>query len=150
MERSQDLLDAYLRYVEKTNQGTAQLGEVLSSFPEVSAFGTAPEEWWTGRDALLREDVLERKAREGLGVQYIPDQHPGAWVEGDFGWLTDNPILRLPNGHEQRFRLTTIFHREGGEWKIVHQHYSIGVPNESVEAFASYAQTSTSQPLSPS
>lgn len=34
------------------------------------------------------------------------------------------------------FLLTTIVHREHGAWNVLHQHSSIGVPNEQVPVLA--------------
>jgi hypothetical protein len=28
------------------------------------------------------------------------------------------------------FRLTAVFYRDGGEWRMVQAHFSLGVPNE--------------------
>lgn len=148
MERSQELLDAYIRAAEKLSQGTDAPGELFSSFPDVSSFGTAPDEWWLGRDTLIQVVETERQAREGLGLSYLPG-HPDAWAEGDFGWVTDQPVIRLPNGHEQAFRLTSVMHKENGTWKVVHQHFSLGVPNEEVEPFAQYATFAQETPQQP-
>jgi ketosteroid isomerase-like protein len=40
------------------------------------------------------------------------------------------PTARLPNGTEIPCRHTLVLHREEGEWKLVHEHVSIGVRNE--------------------
>jgi SnoaL-like domain len=37
-------------------------------------------------------------------------------------------------------RATTILQKESGRWKIVHQHSSIGVPNDQVEAFQGFEE----------
>jgi ketosteroid isomerase-like protein len=37
-------------------------------------------------------------------------------------------------------RATTILQKESGRWKIVHQHSSIGVPNEQVESFQGFEE----------
>jgi ketosteroid isomerase-like protein len=37
-------------------------------------------------------------------------------------------------------RLTTILRKEGSGWKMAHQHASIGVPNEQVDAFRGFEE----------
>lgn len=134
MQRSQDLLDAYKRAAAAIAQGTASPGEHLSGFSEVSSIGTDPDEWDVGREAVARAFETERQARGGQPLPATVGD-PEAWAEQDFGWVIDRPVFRLPNGQEQRFRLTVICHRENGEWKVLHQHFSIGVPNEDVPVF---------------
>jgi hypothetical protein len=36
----------------------------------------------------------------------------------------------MPDDTEITFRFTGVFEREVGDWKLVHSHGSIGVPNE--------------------
>lgn len=58
-----------------------------------------------------------------------------AWTDGDLGFVVDRPTVTLKDGRSVQIRGTTILHKEGGTWKMVHQHASIGVPNEQVDAF---------------
>ena len=44
----------------------------------------------------------------------------------------DRPKFRLPDGTEIPLRMTFVFVREEGEWKVAQQHISIGVPNEQI------------------
>jgi hypothetical protein len=60
----------------------------------------------------------------------IVDSDPLACSEGSVGWAADRFRLRFPNGTQVPFRVTIVFHQEGGEWKIVQWHSSIGIPNE--------------------
>jgi hypothetical protein len=46
----------------------------------------------------------------------------------------DEPRFVLPDGSAYRTRLTAVVHREDGRWKIVHMHWSVGVPDEEVIA----------------
>ena len=62
------------------------------------------------------------------GVTFIPGDLQ-CYREGSVGWTADRPTLRLPGGAEIPLRMTTVFHQEGGEWKMVQFHTSIGVPN---------------------
>ena len=59
-------------------------------------------------------------------------RNPKAFTEGTVGWAADRPTF-VVGGKEIPLRLTLVLHREGGEWKVVQLHSSIGVPNE--EAF---------------
>jgi SnoaL-like domain len=46
------------------------------------------------------------------------------------GFATDEPRFVLPDGQFLPTRLTGVLHQEGGEWKVVHLHFSVGVPDE--------------------
>ena len=45
------------------------------------------------------------------------------------GWIADQPRFRTLDG-EVPMRLTAVFRREDGEWKLIQTHSSIGVSNE--------------------
>jgi ketosteroid isomerase-like protein len=57
---------------------------------------------------------------------------PQAYSEGDVGWAADRPKFKLPDGTEIPVRLTSVFRKEGNDWKVVLWHFSIGVRNEEV------------------
>jgi hypothetical protein len=38
--------------------------------------------------------------------------------------------MRLPDGTEIGLRATAVLHKEGGAWKFIQGHFSIGVPNK--------------------
>jgi len=107
---------------------------MMSASPAVSMIGTDPTEWSTDRALTVRMADQQSQASRATGLQYTPTD-PRAWSDGDMGWVIDQPRLRLPNDAEVQMRATTIVHRENGAWKVVHQHASIGVPNDQVEAF---------------
>lgn len=93
----------------------------------VLAIGSDPNEWWAGYDTIAR--VFKAQLQEMGGIQ-IKAGELNAFVEGTVGWVADRPTVRLPKGQEMTFRGTAVFHKEDEEWKIVHLHHSIGVPNE--------------------
>jgi SnoaL-like domain len=132
MERSLELLDVYQRLVSGAMRDTS-FDQLTSTTAAVSLIGTDPTEWFTDRTTIVQMMDAQRQAGD-QGAQTTPTE-PQAWAEGDLGWVVDRPRLRMPGGAEVQFRVTTIFHREGGVWKGVHQHASIGVPNDQVEAF---------------
>ena len=53
-----------------------------------------------------------------------------AYRESSVGWIVDRPTFRFDDGSEVQARLTAIVHDEGGHWKLVHLHLSLGVSNE--------------------
>jgi ketosteroid isomerase-like protein len=56
-----------------------------------------------------------------------------AYCEGNMGWTIDRVTVKLPNGIELPMRHTHIFQKENDGWKIIHNHVSIAIPNESIE-----------------
>lgn len=133
MERSQEILELYLRFARNELQGTP-VDQIVSASPAVSVIGTDPAEWITDPATVKHMTEAQMQASQAAGIQTTPTD-PQAWADGDLGWVIDQPRLRLPNGAEVQMRMTTIMHREGGTWKVVHQHASIGIPNDQVEVF---------------
>jgi len=134
MQRSQELLDAYLRGSEEGLRGEPDRNH--SSFAELSIIGTDPTEWSVGRDFLAQLDA----ERAGMKAMFeaggkVTHEDTAAWAEGDFGWVIDRLTVRAPDGREARLRTTSVCHRENGVWTWVHQHVSIGVPNDQVPLF---------------
>jgi hypothetical protein len=55
-----------------------------------------------------------------------------AFEEGTVGWAATKLTITLPDGQRVCPRWTSVFHREGGVWRFVQTHASIGVANEDV------------------
>ena len=51
-----------------------------------------------------------------------------ARAEGSVGWAVVRSSLASPEGPRE-IRATFVFHLEQDEWRIVHHHYSVAVPN---------------------
>jgi ketosteroid isomerase-like protein len=122
-----------MRYARGEMRGTPA-DQMIATTPAVSMIGTDPTEWSTNRAQIVQAADMQGQTSRDAGMQTVPTD-PQAWSEGDLGWVIDQPRLRLPGGAEMQMRVTTIVHREGGTWKVVHQHASIGVPNDSIEVF---------------
>lgn len=130
MRESQELRDVYLRLCEAEASGDLGFIERLFSREAgMLAIGTDPGEWWAGSDRTLQAFKAQFAALGGKVP--ISAGEPLAWEEGTVGWVADQPRLRLPDG-DVRFRLTGVFHKEGGEWRLVQTHASLGVSNEAV------------------
>lgn len=130
MRESKELRDLYLRLCEAQASGDIAFVERLFSRQTgVLAIGTDPSEWWAGSDRWLQALKAQAEALGG-GIPLVAGD-PLAYEEGTVGWVADQPRFRLPEG-DVPFRLTCVFHREEGEWRLVQTHASVGVANEAV------------------
>jgi ketosteroid isomerase-like protein len=128
VERSTEVEDAYRQYIGAIAGGdSAALAGLIGSGPDVQLVGADPAEWWTGHDAAV--EAFRVQMQEMGGGFPIKPGSPQGYASGDVGWLADRPTLTLPDG-ETEFRITTVFHRADGQWRVVQSHASIGVANE--------------------
>ena len=126
MERAPELRDVVLRLYEAFSRGDADLMERLTSRREGLVFiGTDPGEWLEDLAGIRR--LVQAQA--GAGITVVPGE-VRAYREGPVGWVADRGTFRLPHGGDVPFRLTAVFLREDGEWKLIQEHASIGVSNE--------------------
>ena len=135
MQRSQELLDAYTQTLQRIQDGKiASINETLSTSDAVSIFGTEGTEW-LGRDQFVPVLDAQWAVLRQLGARI--ESHAEAWADGDVGFVVDSATLSLTGGPSVPMRWTTVFHKEDGSWKGVHQHASFGVPtdDEAVRAF---------------
>lgn len=127
MNTSVEVENAMLRLYESITSGDLSAVEHLFSRQSgVLAIGSDSNEWWEGYETIVR---LHKAQLQEMGGIQIKAGQLNAFVEGTVGWVSDRPTLRLTNGQEMTFRMTTVFHKEDGEWKIVQNHVSIGVSN---------------------
>ena len=127
MNPSVELKQILLRVYESESSGDISTMERLISHREdVLAIGTDPGEWWLGYATI---DRIFRAQSQEMGKVQFKAGEISAFEEGTVGWASDRAKIQLPNGHEIPVRVTTVFHKEDGEWKVVQHHISIGVPN---------------------
>jgi ketosteroid isomerase-like protein len=123
MEPSEDLQAALLSLYAAMGSGDADAVEALYSLQAGSVFvGTDAAEFWTD-SAQHNADV--RPYFDGSAVRVTAGE-PIAIVEGSVGWTVDRPAFRLADGTVFELRLTLVWHREGGSWRVVHSHASVG------------------------
>lgn len=128
MEQSTELRALYLRICEALSSGDDSFFErCFSKKDGVLAIGTDPTEWWTGYAAVT--DAFKVQLEETGGFQILAD-NPQAYRDGSIGWLAGQPTLKLSDGTEMPVRLTAVFQKEQGDWKIVQWHFSTGISNE--------------------
>lgn len=127
MEPSGDVRDAMLRFYERlSSSDVASFDRLVSGDPTTLVIGTSPSEWVTERDRL-------RYGFESEGLGVVPGPRPAGFERGDVGWFVDEPTYVFPDGSgRMTTRLTAILQREEGDWRIVHMHVSVGVPDEEV------------------
>ncbi len=128
MESSSEVRDAMLRFYERLSaKDVASFERLVSEDPATLVIGTAPGEWVTERDRL-------RFGFEAEGLAIEAGSDPAGYENGAVGWFVDEPTYIFPDGSRMRTRLTAVLQREASEWRIVHMHVSVGVPDEEVVA----------------
>lgn len=126
MDRSDAVRDALLAFYEGVStKAVERFDELVSADPATLVIGTAIGEWVTERPRL-------RFGFEMEGLRVAAGGSPAGWVEGTMGWAVDEPRFVLPDGTGYRTRLTAILRHEDERWKLVHMHWSVGVPDEEV------------------
>lgn len=98
----------------------------LSRDPSVLSVGTDASEWAEGHDNIMRE--FRESAPGELGFSLGLDQVK-AFREGNIGWAICRGHFEA-DGRRVRTRTTVVLQREDGQWKTLHAHSSIGVPND--------------------
>jgi hypothetical protein len=48
------------------------------------------------------------------------------------GWVVDEPVLLMPGAARIKTRVTAAPRWEDDRWKVVHAHFSVGVPDDEV------------------
>lgn len=128
MNTSKEIAGVMKNFYDRWSAGDgAFLDDLLTKQRDVVFVGTDPEEWWQGRDNVYK--IWSTQFKEMGGIT-ITSGRLSAYAKGDVGWAVDNPTLRMPNGTQASLRMTCVFERESGDWRLVHAHASIGVPNE--------------------
>ena len=126
MQASIEVLETMLRFYERLSaKDIASFERLVSTDPSTLVIGTAPGEWVTERDRL-------RFGFEVEGMSLVKGSSPAAYASGEVGWFVDEPTYTFPDGSRMQTRQTAILQREDGEWRIVHMHVSVGVPDEEV------------------
>jgi ketosteroid isomerase-like protein len=130
VEESAEIKSRVIAYYDALQRcDLAFLEQFLSKEECLVAIGTQPDEWYSGRDALLKKYKVELESTGGAGFTLTPSGVM-AYSEGSVGWAVDRPTVRMSNGSGVTTRFTFLFHREDGQWKLVQGHMSVGIPDE--------------------
>jgi hypothetical protein len=127
MERSPSLERELSNLYDAFSKGDADAMEAMTSSRDGLVFiGTDPDEWLEDVDSIRQ--LLKAQVGSGVTVEHGT---PKAYEEGTVGWVADRGHFVLPDGAGKvPFRITAVFHREAGAWKLVQEHASIAQTNE--------------------
>lgn len=134
MRESADVRAAMLEFYDRLSAGDVdRFDDLVSSDPSAIIVGTAPGEWVAERDRM-------RYGFETEGVEIRPGRRAVGYAERDedraLGWFLDDPVFVFPETGPLDTRLTAVLRHEGGRWKLLHFHVSIGVPDGEVAELA--------------
>jgi hypothetical protein len=103
---------------------TAEAGDVLF-------YGSAPDEEFRGRDAVLSLTIAEARAmNEAAGVSEDEDPQVECFEAGDAGWVVVHGHFKLANGSTVPTRSVTVLVRDGATWKRVFGAVHVVVSND--------------------
>jgi hypothetical protein len=126
MERSAELAATTQKFFDALSAGDADTAMgLMSTHDGLLMIGTDPDEWLTEHAMLL--ELFNAQAGSGVKVRSGDIQ---AFEEGSVGWIADRSAFILPDGSEVPVRVTAVFHKEDGEWKMIQSHASVAVANE--------------------
>jgi hypothetical protein len=131
MQPCDELKDILLQNFQK--EGTGKIIEVVqnsySHEEGATIIGSDFKHWFEGYESIYNFYA----PADGTPL-YIRVDMLKAYCEGTVGWTMDRVWLKQADGSEIPIRHTRIFHKEDGTWKIVHNHVSIAVSEESGES----------------
>jgi hypothetical protein len=131
MRRSAEVRDTLLRFYEVFSAGDLEdFAQIITQEDEgILVIGTDPGDWSEGREQWIAAREALMHAMEGLQLE--AGEEPHGYEEGSMGWVADRPRVVLPDGTIST-RLTGVVRQEEREWRLVHVHLSVGVPDEEV------------------
>jgi hypothetical protein len=106
---------------------SAATRQSFSERQDVIVIGTASEERWKGGVAL-RQMLVDKPRPAGVTLETRGGLRAGLSQDGQAGWVAANLVVHL-GASEIVFRSLEFFIREGGAWRAVCEHNSVGVPD---------------------
>ncbi len=122
MTPSTELADSVRAVYAAMTAGDARQVEALYSLSPGAVFiGTSESEFWT--DSAKHNADVRKYWTPGNVTVKAGDIH--AVALGETGLTVDRPTFQLKDGTTFRLRLTFVWRREAGVWKVIHSHASI-------------------------
>lgn len=129
MEESAGVRGGMLAFYERFSSGDPEaFAAGIADVPGVSVIGSGPDEGHTERSDWI-STYAAMMAGEMKGTR-LEGQDPRGWAEGSLGFAVDKAAFVLTDGSRLPTRLTGVLREDGDEWKVVHLHFSVGVPDE--------------------
>jgi hypothetical protein len=123
-------------YAAYSSHDPKRFASALATGPGVSIIGTAPGEGQPDRESWIKG---YSGSNPPLGLRLEGGPEPRGYAGRRVGFAHDEPRFVLPDGRYVAARLTAVLHKERArwrsQWKVVHLHFSVGVPDE--DAFQS-------------
>ena len=127
MEESAEVRGAILAFYKRLSAGDVDAFDGgIAEGPGVHVIGSGPGERSDGHDDWVA------RYRDGIaaaGITVEPGD-PQGYAQGSVGFGSDTPTFVVPDGPRLPVRATFVVEDDGGTWKMVHAHVSVGVPDE--------------------
>lgn len=124
MRESSSATEAWVRFCEGVTEGRIDQFDDIVSQEAKLIIGTAPGEMVTERERM-------RFGFETEGVT-LESRSARGYEEGSLAWVVDEPRFGFPDGSSFYCRVTAVVRREEAVWRLIHAHFSVGVPDEEV------------------
>jgi uncharacterized protein (TIGR02246 family) len=110
----------------------AALERLFADDPTAIHFGTASDETYIGSATYLRAMEQQHTATiPDMAFDFLPGS-PVVQARDNVAWVVGQARISGTTPHHRYFqfdtRVTFVLERIEGAWRIVHSHYSIGVP----------------------
>ena len=124
MQPSEEVKEYILDFYRRLNEADPSDFEALIVANPAGCLvvGTGPDDWITDAADLKQAFVEPPHTIDAGEVE--------AWEDGHLGWLTDTPSFGFSDGSTFPTRVTAILRKEGGSWRMLHSHFSVGIPDE--------------------
>ncbi len=131
MEESAAVRDGILAFYDRFSSGDAEaFAAGIADTPGTSVTGSGPGEGHDIRgDWVATYAEMTKPGGPMVGFR-LEGENPSGYAEGSLGFGVDNAAFVLPDGSRLPTRLTAVLRNEDGGWKVVHLHFSVGVPDE--------------------
>jgi ketosteroid isomerase-like protein len=132
MPASDGVKQAMVGFYERFSAGdVAAFAEQITNQEDALVIGTDWSQWGEGRETWV--SAYEMQMQQMPGLQLQAGNKLRGYEDGSVGWAADEASVVLPDGSLVPVRVTAVFRREGGGWKIVSAHLSLGVPDAKLE-----------------
>jgi hypothetical protein len=134
-----DSIDDHIRalvnqyHVASTDGDRAFMENITSSSQEALLLGSDSNEIVTGHDNIVAWwqglfDFLESIGYPNGGLPVVSPVNVQVGHLGGIAWAAEQATWQFAGG-DVPFRISLVFRKEGKEWKVIQQHFSIGVAN---------------------